>query len=396
MTERPKQIDRRTVALGNVVEQVTNRVDPNDTGIDRYVAGQHMEPDELRIRRWGTVGDGYLGPAFHMRFKPGQTLYGSRRTYLRKVAVADFEGVTANTTFVLQPRDTGALHPELLPFILQSERFLDHSIRESRGSVNPYVNFSDLAWFEFPLPAMPEQLRLVKMLRSVELHLQTIGEILGSSVRLAASLLEHALDSGSSSVVPLGTLLTESPRNGCSAQPTSTPTGHWVLALSAITPSGYRAGELKPVSPSEAMRDAILQPGDLVVSRSNTSDLVGLPVTFPEDRSDVSYPDTMMRLRVDRAAVMPQFLEGCLRTRRVRQEVRSYAAGTSSSMKKINAANLKKVQVPLIPLHQQEAVVDDLRALNTVAAEAHERLRSARALKAKLLDVGLYGEGELP
>ena len=82
----------KRVRFGDVARKVNDRVDPTTAGIERYVAGEHMETDDRRIRRWGDVGDGYLGPAFHMRFKPGHVLYGSRRTYLRKVAVADFEG----------------------------------------------------------------------------------------------------------------------------------------------------------------------------------------------------------------------------------------------------------------------------------------------------------------
>ena len=65
------------VAFGEVVRQVRDCVDPEKSGLERYVAGEHMDTDDLKIRRWGTIGDGYLGPAFHMRFKPGQALYGS-------------------------------------------------------------------------------------------------------------------------------------------------------------------------------------------------------------------------------------------------------------------------------------------------------------------------------
>src|SRR5678816_4182031 len=111
----------RKVRFGHAVRQVKDRVDPETAGIERYVAGDHMDSDETRIRRWGTVGDGYLGPAFHMRFRRGQVLYGSRRTYLRKVAVADFDGICANTTYVLEPKDSEILLPELLPIIMQTE-----------------------------------------------------------------------------------------------------------------------------------------------------------------------------------------------------------------------------------------------------------------------------------
>ena len=77
------------------------------SAVDRYIAGEHMDTDDLQIDRWGEVGDGYLGPAFHRKFEAGQILYGSRRTYLRKVAVAEFDGVTANTTYVSKPSCRG-------------------------------------------------------------------------------------------------------------------------------------------------------------------------------------------------------------------------------------------------------------------------------------------------
>jgi type I restriction enzyme S subunit len=70
------------VKFGEVVRQVKDKVDPATSGLTRFIAGEHMDTDDFRIRRWGEIDDGYLGPAFHMRFKPGQVLYGSRRTYL--------------------------------------------------------------------------------------------------------------------------------------------------------------------------------------------------------------------------------------------------------------------------------------------------------------------------
>lgn len=153
----------RLVKFGDVVRKVNDKVDPETAGIDRYIAGEHMDTDDLRIRRWGNVGEGYLGPAFHMRFRPGQVLYGSRRTYLRKVALADFEGICANTTFVVESA-TPDLLPEFLPYVMTAEAFHEHSIQQSKGSVNPYINFSDLTWYEFALPSVYEQMRIVEVL----------------------------------------------------------------------------------------------------------------------------------------------------------------------------------------------------------------------------------------
>jgi len=67
--------------------------DPEAAGIDRYVGLEHPEPGDLRIRSWGNVGDGVT---FTSRFRPGQVLFGKRRAYQRKVAVAEFDGICSS------------------------------------------------------------------------------------------------------------------------------------------------------------------------------------------------------------------------------------------------------------------------------------------------------------
>ena len=166
-----------TVRLGEVVRPSKEKCDPTDGSVERYVAGEHMDTDDLHIHRWGDVGDGYLGPAFHRRFHPGQVLYGSRRTYLRKVAVADFDGVCANTTFVLDAVPT-LLSPRFLPFVMSSEPFHAFAVAESRGSVNPYVNWSDIARFEFSLPPLEEQERIADLLGVVERHSEALRSLI--------------------------------------------------------------------------------------------------------------------------------------------------------------------------------------------------------------------------
>jgi type I restriction enzyme S subunit len=102
-----------------------------------------------------------------MRFQRGQVLYGSRRTYLRKVALADFEGICANTTLVLETKSADLLQ-EFLPHVMSTERFHAHSISKSKGSVNPYINFIDLNDYEFALPPIAEQHRIIKLMSAID------------------------------------------------------------------------------------------------------------------------------------------------------------------------------------------------------------------------------------
>jgi hypothetical protein len=157
----------KRVRFGDVVKMMKETVDPSSGELDRYIAGEHMDSEDVHLRRWGTVGDGYLGPAFIRRFKRGQVLYGSRRTYLKKVAYAEFDGITANTTFVLEAVPD-KLHQPLLPWLMLSDRFTEHSVRESKGSTNPYINFPDIAKFEFDLPPLDQQQRIARILCSLD------------------------------------------------------------------------------------------------------------------------------------------------------------------------------------------------------------------------------------
>ena len=193
MANRTSRKGWRTVRFGDVVRQVKETIDPQESGLERYVAGEHMDTDDFRIRRWGLIGDGYLGPAFHMRFKPGQVLYGSRRTYLRKVAVADFEGICANTTYVLESKDPNVLRPDLLPFIMQTEAFHAHSIKQSKGSVNPYINFSDLVWYEFMLPPIEEQHRYLLLLEKANRATEACRSVVERHGILMSSAIENLI-----------------------------------------------------------------------------------------------------------------------------------------------------------------------------------------------------------
>ena len=145
------------VKFGDIVRDVKTNVDRTSNPYEHYVAGDHMDSEDLTIHRYGNFATDDVGPAFTRIFKPGQVLYGSRRTYLKKVAVADFEGICANTTFVLESKDDSLFDNRLLPFIMLSDAFTRWSIAHSKGSTNPYVLFSDLADYEFDLPPIAEQ-----------------------------------------------------------------------------------------------------------------------------------------------------------------------------------------------------------------------------------------------
>lgn len=148
--------------------QQKENVDGQNTNLTKYVKGGHMGSEDLHLRSWGELTDEYLGPAFIRKFEKADVLYGSRRTYLRKVVIAPFSGITSNTTFVIKANENN-IDKRLLPFIMMSEGFTENSIKNSKGSVNPYINWKDISKYEFLLPPKKEeQAKLAELLWAMD------------------------------------------------------------------------------------------------------------------------------------------------------------------------------------------------------------------------------------
>lgn len=371
----------RRVRFGDVVRLSKARSqDPLADGIERYVGLEHLEPGDLRIRSWGSIADGVT---FTSVFQPGQVLFGKRRAYQRKVAVADFTGVCSGDIYVLETKDAQVLLPELLPFICQTDAFFDHAVGTSAGSLSPRTNWTSLADFEFVLPPIDEQQSAIALLsaatdqcRAIEAAHRAAGRMLQS---FKDSLLLNKTLSLANSYL-LGDLLLRSPESGCSAPPKDADTGYFVLGLAALSRDGYVSGDFKPVEPTSKMVAAKLSMGDMLISRSNTVERVGFVGIFSDNRDDVSFPDTMMRLQPNPALVHPDFLEALLQTTSAREFLMRIAAGTSASMKKINRANLLQMRLNVPNLDAQELALDELQKFKNAIATQKARWDAARQL----------------
>ncbi|WP_374604681.1 restriction endonuclease subunit S [Niveibacterium sp.] len=400
----------RQVRFGDVVRQCKEKADPETSGLDRYIAGDHMDTDDLRLRRWGEIGSGYLGPAFHMRFKPGQVLYGSRRTYLRKVAVADFEGICANTTFVLEPKIPQEFLPEFLPFVMQTEAFHAFSIKKSKGSVNPYINFSDLAGFEFALPPVDEQIRLVELLSTAHDSADACASALDAAKLLLRSGLvsvfaaegctpDRAEMSPASirpgwrlpsakdiSVAPITKGATPTSATG------SLDTGIPFLKVYNLTFDGSLDFSVDPtfvtshVHAKELARSQV-QGGDVLMN------IVGPPLgkvsIVPSDFPSANINQAIARFRI-RADIPPRYFAAYLLSDWAQRWLQARSKKTSGQQN-LTLELCQTLPVPLPPDHQLEEVVSAIDALVECVRRVEKR-KSAAALMYKSVLTEVFGD----
>lgn len=166
MLERPSKLV--SYRFDQLADQINKRVMPDEADVERYVGLEHLDPDSLRIRRWGDTSE---VESTKLLFQPGDIIFGKRRVYQRKVAVADFEGICSAHAMVLRAKPETVL-PEFLPFFMQSDLFMERALSISVGSLSPTINWKALAKEEFLLPPIQEQARVVEVLSAFDASIE--------------------------------------------------------------------------------------------------------------------------------------------------------------------------------------------------------------------------------
>ena len=147
------------VKLSDVAQEY--KVTVKDSSNLPIVGLEHLTPGEITLDRW----DEGTENTFTKAFKKGQMLFGRRRAYLRKAALAPFDGVCSGDITVIEAIP-GKILPELLPFIIQNDLLFDYAVGKSAGSLSPRVKWVDLKDYEFELPEIEKQNSLVDLLKA--------------------------------------------------------------------------------------------------------------------------------------------------------------------------------------------------------------------------------------
>jgi type I restriction enzyme S subunit len=172
--------------------------------------------------------------------------------------------------------------------------------------------------------------------------------------------------------------LSEPIKNGYSPVCVDEPTSRKVLGLGALNGLGLNLNETKWVSESNTQVDKYqIKPGDFLVSRSNTLDKVGRAALYTGGLENCSYPDLMMKFRVDEKKIDPHFLEIILQSHRARKHFMRCASGTSESMVKITKSVVESIEIPHLPMEVQKHIVN-LSCTWKDAIEKAERLIAAK------------------
>lgn len=385
------------VAFGEVVRLCRERSgDPAADGFERYVGLDHLEPGDLKIRRWGNVAD---GTTFTNVFRAGQVLFGKRRAYQRKVAVANFDGICSGDIYVFEPKNDKLL-PELLPFICQTDDFFGHAVGTSAGSLSPRTNWDSLASYEFPLPPIEEQRRIASIC--------TQYDCCQAATLLALNKLKLLKKSVLSSVFPSVTCGKSSTQlqQYFDAGTLEMQTGPFGTVLSAkeytehgwpiVNPTDITDGQIKhagnPCISEETAKRLVhyrMLEGDILLVRKGEIDKSCI---VKSAHNGWLVGSDCIRLRCNRTALLPAYMLYFLQSPGTSRALSSFAQGTV--MPGLNEKMLARLELNIPNLKEQHSQAHKLIEIDQQLERINSRFNESQMVRQVLLE-RLTGKGRI-
>jgi type I restriction enzyme S subunit len=304
------------------------------------------------------------------------------------------------TNFVQLLRPSGAVDSGYLFWWL----WWSHLNGSSNGFQRATTNIRNLRTSDYldrpvPIPPLLEQRRIVAVIEEQLSRLDAAdAEVRSAQARLDVlrrSVLNAAIADGSDT--ELGDLLTriEAGRSAGGPAPRAGEDEWGVIKVSAMTWGEFRPWENKRVAAGSADQRHEIRPGDLLVSRANTTEYVGAAVLVRETRPRLLLSDKSLRLVV-RDGVDRDWLLYALLAPSTRSQISAVASGTSDSMRNISQQKLRAVRLRVPDVERQPTIAAEISRQLTVVADlagaADSALRKSAALRRSILARAFRGE----
>jgi type I restriction enzyme S subunit len=389
----------RLVKFGDVVENMNETArDPESIGLDRVVGLDHMDPESLSLKRWDNFSDLHEGTSFTRVFRAGQVLFGKRRAYQRKVSLPNFDGVCSGDILVFQPKNEELLS-EFLPYLVQSDGFFAHALGTSAGSLSPRTKWQELAKYEFVLPPIAEQHRIVELISLVDdmsnRHDCVVKEIEKIIVSTSVEFLESStVDRQQMNKVAI----IERGVSYKSSDYVMTDDGRPFLTLKAVTRDGqFSPSGIKWVRSDFALEN-VARPRDLFFANTDLTPgrlLVGAPFFFTGLKADKDpcFSMDLSRVQAIDGRVTNEYLYFVLNLPRIRKEMRRLTGG--STVGHLRLSGVAEIEVPVLDEIARDQFLAVARKLVEFQSIHFQHIVQMKNLRRNLVERCLAGASDV-
>ena len=342
---------------------------------------EHLIPEEITLTAWDEGSEN----TFSKMFRKGNVLFGRRRAYLKKAAVAPFDGICSGDITVIEAKPDRIL-PELLPFIIQNDDLFDFAVGKSAGSLSPRVKWEHLKNYEFKLPDMEKQKELAELLWAMDNTKKSYQKLIAATDELVKSqFMEQFSDVKKRET--LEALSINGPQNGFYRKADGSVPNTHIVKMKELFANECIADEtsfdMVNMTPNEQKRfeltpdDLLFGRRSLVVEGAGKCRRVG-DITLP-----LAFESSLLRITLDTERVLPRFVQAWFDTDEGRRAIISIRAVTTISG--IKGSDLKRVLIPVPTLEQQECFLAFVRQSDKSKFELEKALSELTATYKRII-----------
>ena len=326
-----------------------------------YIGLEHIDSESLHIKRTGTPDD---VNGQKLRFYKDDIIFGRRRAYQRKAAIATCDGFCSAHALVLRANPV-VIDPKLFPFFMHSDVFMHIAVDISVGSLSPTINWGTLKHQKFVLPPLEIQSELVNLFVSLETTLQNNINTNQLFTRFLSVFLKSIFYENTERL-PLINLCIEPPKYGANFSAAKFNNETRYIRITDIGEFGQLNDQ--PVSADSDDSNYILTEGDFLIAR--TAD-PGRSYYYKASDGKCSHAGYLIKFRLNTNKLMPEYLYFFTQT----DEYKSWINQTTrtGTVSNINSREFSSLKVPYTDISQQMHAVKQVKA-------HFEKLRYARQL----------------
>lgn len=376
--------DWKTYRFDEIAKNISERVDPNNTDLKVYIGLEHIDSESLHIRRHGTPDD---VNGTKLKFYKGDIIFGRRRAYQRKAGIADTDGFCSAHALVLRA-NPDVIDPELFPFFLHSDVFMNRAIDISVGSLSPTINWGTLKHQEFLIPPLELQQSISNILWLNDELIQKESSLLDSLNTMLSVHSSELIWKKCHKKSPLVTYASKKLGKLCDGDwiesKDQSESGVRLLQLADIGVGRFINKSRRYVSEStfNKLKCFEVLPGDVLIARM--PEPIGRACIVEDVGLKMITAVDCCVARVDESHSDPEFLMYLLNTREFLHKANMLASGTTRQ--RISRKNLENIKVPKPSYDEQIQIKSTLRSCVTSINSAINKLTSSRVLKCNLIN----------
>ena len=316
--------------------------------------------------------------------KLNDILVSTVRPNLNAVAINTLEEdtVVVGSTGYCVLRSTEKIENKYLFYFCQSPTCIGQLVKRAKGASYPAVSNADVKNIKIPLPPLPEQRRIAAVLDQVSsLIALRKAQLAKLDLLVKARFVEMCDSTGETTSLSyyIRSLVAGKSLVG------KTTSINKVLKTGAVTYDYFDATQIKNLpSEYEPQPEHLVRVNDVIISRMNTSELVGAAGYVWRVPNNIYLPDRLWRVEpMDHTN--PLFLWHLLIQQSTKNSIKKIASGTSGSMKNISKSGLLGIKVKKVDLETQNNFAKFAKQTNKSKVEIQQGLIQLETLKKSLM-----------